>query len=318
MNRVGLFIIVVCMLLQGCSVFPKIGWSSFKFGDGASSDVATSIMGKDIVSKTSEAERRVEEARKQMELDYMKFREDLQKAYDDRTAKDNDNFAKVSVLNYGVFEITREKKEEDINTLIAHLRSREIMARVDPLTDEQKIRIKNELESDKQKTLEELVRKYNTSLDIATKQKAELDRAEALIIQKEREKAVIRETNKMTIEKLERERASEIERIKRESDDKVKIAKEAERQKLIGWLVKSLGGIGILLTVIGLLMRSTVFITSGICCIGLAYVAATIPFWIVSTIMGLLIALMIIVDPRTGKFCSFKKLKPTVTGTEAN
>jgi hypothetical protein len=35
--------------------------------------------------------------------------------------------------------------------------------------------------------------------------------------------------------------------------------------------------------------------------LGLAYVAATIPFWVVATIMGIFVIVMVMMDPKTGK-----------------
>ena len=76
---------------------------------------------------------------------------------------------------------------------------------------------------------------------------------------------------------------------------------------MVGWIVKALGGIGILLLIIGLLTKGVSFIVSGLLSLGLAYVAATIPFWIIAVFMGLLILGMIIIDPKSGKIAIFNK-----------
>jgi hypothetical protein len=70
---------------------------------------------------------------------------------------------------------------------------------------------------------------------------------------------------------------------------------------MVGWIVKALLGVGIVILVIGFLMKSPTFIVSGITMLGLAYVAATIPFWVVATIMGIFVIVMVMMDPKTGK-----------------
>jgi energy-coupling factor transporter transmembrane protein EcfT len=60
-------------------------------------------------------------------------------------------------------------------------------------------------------------------------------------------------------------------------------------------------GVVVILLVPGFLMKSPTMIISGIGMIALSYVAATIPFWIVSSVMGLFILVMIFVNPKTGK-----------------
>jgi hypothetical protein len=69
--------------------------------------------------------------------------------------------------------------------------------------------------------------------------------------------------------------------------------------------------VGILVLIPGFLMKSPTMIISGIGMLGLSYVAAIIPFWIVSTIMGIFILIMIVVDPKNGTICFFNKKKIT-------
>ena len=110
------YIVLMCLLVSGCTMFPNVKWpaqwKSLAGGSIGGSVVATQKEN-ESVTKISEADKKVEEARKKMELDYAKFREDLQKAYDDRARKDNENFNIISQLNYGVYEITQEKKKID-------------------------------------------------------------------------------------------------------------------------------------------------------------------------------------------------------------
>ena len=114
-----------------------------------------------------------------------------------------ENFDKIGELNYGIYYVTQEKKKTDINTTIAHLRSKEIMMRTDKLSEQEKEKIKDEVDQEKKKTVDELYVKYKASIDLAVSQKAALDAAELLIIQKEKEKEALREANKQTIAKLE-------------------------------------------------------------------------------------------------------------------
>ena len=69
---------------------------------------------------------------------FRSLREEMQKAYDDLKKKDQNNFDKIAQLNYGIYYVTQEKKKVDINTTIAHLRSKEIMMRTDKVPEELK------------------------------------------------------------------------------------------------------------------------------------------------------------------------------------
>jgi hypothetical protein len=233
------------------------------------------------------------------------------KAYEDARKKDLENFDKIAELNYGIYYVTQEKKKIDINTTIAHLRSKEIMTRTDKLTDDDKSRIQKEVADEKTKTIDELYIKYKSSIELANKQKEALDAAEALIAEKEKEKAALKEATKQAIQKLETDKLNEIERLKKEAEDNVKIAKEAQKAEMLSWIVKALIGVGIVILVIGLLMKSIVFIISGIFCLGLAYGAAILPFWIIASAMGLIMIAMIFINPKDGKIAYAKPTKDT-------
>jgi len=283
------------LLTSSCSMIPGLkmpdSWKSLT-GSKTNSVVAAQKVDENVRQLT-EADKKVEEARKKMELDYSKFRNDLQKAYDDKTKKDNENFNVISQLNYGVYQITQEKKKIDINTTIAHLRSKEIMMRGDNLTEEQKDKIKEELDIEKTKTIDELYIKYKANIDLAVKQKAALDAAEALILIKEREKDALRVANKQTIEKLEADRKAEIERIAKDTADKVKLAREAQRQEMLGYIIKALAGVGILFLILGGLLRSISMGIVSISALALAYTAATLPMWVISSIVGVMILIIV-------------------------
>ncbi len=287
-----IYLVLMCLLVSGCAMFPNVKWpEQWKSLTGSSTgnSVVAAQKESESVTKISEADKKVEEARKKMELDYAKFREDLQKAYDDRTKKDNENFNIISQLNYGVYEITQEKKKIDINTTIAHLRSKEIMMRADPLTEVQKEKIKEELDQEKTKTIDELYIKYKANIDLAVKQKAALDAAEALIQQKEKEKDALRQANKDTIERLEADKKAEILRISKETADKVALAKEAQRQEMLGYMVKALVGVGILFLILAGLLKCITFLGVSISAFGLAYVAIMVPMWVIGTVIGLMV-----------------------------
>ena len=286
------YIVLMCFLFTGCSMLPNVKWpaqwKSLAGGNIGNSVVAAQKINESVVM-LSEADKKVEEARKKMELDYAKFREDLQNAYNDKTKKDNENFNVISQLNYGVYEITQEKKKIDINTTIAHLRSKEIMMRADPLTEAQKEKIKEELDQEKTKTIDELYIKYKANIDLAVKQKVALDAAEALILQKEKEKEALREANKNTIGRLEADKKAEIMRISKETADKVALAREAQRQEMLGYMIKAMVGVGILFLILGGLLKSVTFFGVSIAAFGLAYVAIMVPMWVIGSVVGLMI-----------------------------
>lgn len=288
-------ILLLPLLLTGCSLIPGLkmpeAWKSL--GGGSTASVVAAKKNEENINNVVDADKKVDEARKKMELEYAKFREDLQKAYDDRTKKDNENFAKISELNFGVYHVTQEKKKVDINTTIAHLRSKEIMMRADKLTEEQKEKIKDEIDEEKKKTVDELYVKYKQSIDLAISQKAALDAAELLILQKEKEKAALREANKQNIDRLEKERNEEIERIKKETADKVQMAKEAQRQEMLGYIVKVLVGVGVLFLILAGLLKSISMGIVSISAFALAYVAATVPMWVIASVVGVMVLIVV-------------------------
>ena len=84
----------------------------------------------------------------------------------------------------------------------------------------------------------------------------------------------------------------EVDRVRAEAVDQVRLLKEAQQQELMVWLVRLLGGIGILFVILGVLLKSFNMIFSGITFLGLAYMATTIPMWIIGAIAGGSILLM--------------------------
>jgi hypothetical protein len=293
-----LAILLTVFLLAGCaSLYPNLKmpdqWKSLSGAGKAAAETVNAANQKEAISKATEADKKVEEARKKMELEYAKFREDLQKAYDDKTKKDNENFHIISLLNYGVYQITQEKKKIDINTTIAHLRSKEIMMRADVLTEVEKEKIREELDQEKTKTIDELYIKYKANIDLAIKQKAALDAAESLILLKEKEKDAIRTANKQNIQKLEADKAIELEAIRKAADDRVAIAREAQKAEMLGYIIKALVAVGVVFLILAGLLKSIVMGIVSISAFALAYTAAMVPMWVIMTVIGVMFAVVI-------------------------
>jgi len=289
-------LIVFCFMLTGCVGgfnFPK-----FTFGTkvDTTTSAATLIKAQAVnqqVSDMAAANNKIELARKNMELEYAKFRDELQKNYDDMKKKDNDNFARIGAVNYGIYITTQEKKRQDMDILIAHLRSKEIMNRVDKLTAEQQSLVFKEVEDEKKQTIDQLYLKYNAQIELAISQKADLDKALALINQKEQEQKQLREVQKITIEKLKAEQLAATEKIIKNTADQVDIAKANQKAEMIGYMVKSLLGVGILFLVLAVLLKSPTLGIGSLASLGLAYMAATIPVWVIGTVLGFVTLLLI-------------------------
>ena len=85
MRYLTFLILAIC--LTGCSLVPGLkmpeSWKSLGSTGKAAAAVVVAQKESENVKQLSDADKKVEEARKKMELEYAKFREDLQKAYDD-------------------------------------------------------------------------------------------------------------------------------------------------------------------------------------------------------------------------------------------
>jgi hypothetical protein len=303
----------MAMLASGCSIVPNMpsfgNKKSTTVEDVSSKDnVAAIVAGqtaKDAMDKASAVEQKAEEDKKKMQDEYAKMKAEMQKAYEDLKKKDQDNFDKIGELNYGIYFVTQEKKKVDINTTIAHLRSKEVMIRTDKLNDIEKAEIQKEVADEKSKTVDQLYIKYKQTIDLAVNQKAQLDDAEALIIQKEKEKAQIKEVNRLAIEKIESDRKIEVEKLKADAIDQVRIAQEMAKQErsalIMNMLTYSLGGVGILFIILSVLLKKINLLVSGIIFIGLAVGATMVPTWIVATTAGILLLVSVILTAVTNK-----------------
>lgn len=301
--------VLMVILLTGCQMLkmPKFG----SFGPDKADDTTATIAGAkasaDAVDRMAEISKRQEEERKALEEKYAKFREDLQKAYNEREKVDNENFDRISEINYGIYVATNDITDLDPRVHIANLKSQENMTRLMPIGEDKKKEIKAEVEADRVKKKDELEKKYEDAIKKGTEAALAYEKADAMVKKKEEEKAQLRKEQAQVLAKVRAEQEAEKAKLKKEAEDAVAIAKEKQRLEMVGWIVKALGGIGILLLIVGLLMKSVTFIVSGLLCLGLAYVAATIPFWIIAVFMGILIVGMIIVDPKSGKVSLFNK-----------
>lgn len=300
--------LLMVTLLAGCSIVPSMPkFPSFGSKKQATEEVkkepevnVASVVAaqatKEAIEKTAAVEQKAAEDKAKMEAEYAKMKAEMAKAYEDLKKKDQDNFDKIAELNYGVYFVTQKNKKTDINTTIAHLRSKEVMMRTDKLTDAEKAEIQKEVEDERQKTIDQLYIKYKATIDLAVNQKAALDEADALIQQKEKEKAALKEANRLALEKAEAEKKAEIEKVRAEAADQLRLLKEAQQQELMTWLVRLLGGIGILFIILGVLFKSFNMIFSGVTFLGLAYMATSIPMWIIGAIAGGSILLMGVVQ----------------------
>lgn len=158
-----------------------------------------------------------------------------------------------------------------------------------------------ELEGDRKKVEAEIVKKYEAKIKEGEAAAAAYEEADKQVKLKEAEKGKLRDQQATILEKLRADQEAEREKLRKEAADAVAVAKEKQRLEMVGWIVKALLGVGIVILVIGFLMKSPTFIVSGITMLGLAYVAATIPFWVVATIMGIFVIVMVMMDPKTGK-----------------
>jgi len=293
---------LICLCFVACSIVPSVPSfsSTGKIPDDNIAKNAIAVVKaedtKKQVDQMAEANKKVEQARQEMEAKYAAFRNDLQKAYDDLKAKDDANFAEIGKLNFGVYMVTQEKKKQDMNTLVAHLRAKEIMNRTDKLTPEQKAAITADINKEKALTIDQLYTKYNGAVELAIVQKQALDNAQTLIDQKEKEKAAIREAEKVTLEKLQAEKNAELDKIKKEASDQIALAKAAQKAEMVGLIFKALLGVGILFLILAIILKSISMGLGAIASLGLAYVAATVEMWVVGASLGGIILIAIAIE----------------------
>lgn len=269
-----------------------------KNGGDTSGTVAGATATAGAVDRMTEIARRESEARRALEAQYEKFRQELAAAYAAREKVDNENFDKISEINYGIISATEEVVGLDKRVLIANLKAKENAEMLMPVPEPKKKAIDADILEDVKKELAEITKKYEARTKEAVAAAKRYEEADALVKQKEAEKAKLRNSQAEALKKIQAEQAAEREKLLKEAKDAVEIAKEKQRLEMVGWIVKALLGVGILLLLIGFLMKSPTFIVAGIAMLGLSYVAATIPFWVVATVMGIGVLAMVLLDPK--------------------
>lgn len=307
--------ILLIVFLSGCSFIPKVKWPTWASLKGdevtnTSGTVAEAKSGAQAVDRMAEIARRENEARKALEEKYDKFRDELQKAYNKREVVDNDNFDRISELNYGIYFATKDLVTTDNRILIANLKSQANMNRLMPLSEDIKNAIEAEIKVDIALPSAEIVKKYEKALADGLAAAKAYEEADAQVKRLEQEKIKLRAEEKIVMAKVLAEQEAERARLKKEADDAIEIAKEKQRQEMLGWIVKGLLGVGAVVMIIGLLMKAPTLIISGIFCLGLSYSAAMLPMWVIPTLMGVVVLMMVLLDPKTGKPCFLKKKSP--------
>lgn len=312
----ALTVIALSMLLTGCQMLSGLGSKIGSLGDrlnrksgDSSGTVAGAQATAGAIDRMSVIAQREAEARRALEAQYDKFRQELAAAYANRERVDNENFDRISEINYGIIVATEEVVGLDKRVLVANLMAKENAEMLMPIPEDKKKAILTEIDSDIKKELAEITKKYDLKTKEAQAAAKRYEEADALVKKKEAEKAKLRMDQATALKKIQEEQAVERERMLKEAKDAVEIAKEKQRQEMVSMIVKALLGVSIILLLVGFLMKSPTFIISGVAILGLAYVAATIPFWIVAAVMGLFIVVMIVVNPKTGKIDLLAKKK---------
>jgi len=287
------------ILFTGCTLIPGLkmpeSWKSLGGSSATAGAVAAADKDRKGVTQLSEADKKVEEARKKIEQEYEEFRKGLSDAYKKREEIDNANFKKISETNFGILYATEAKKDTDIDFAIAHFRAKENMFRLDPLPITMQDQIKKEVDADRKRTSADLLKKYEKLFEDSKAAADAYQKATDLIKQKEDEKAKMRADNKAALDKLNAEKAAEIERIKKEAEDKLALAKEAQKQEYLGYMIKALVGVGILFLIAAGLMKSINMGIVAISSFALAYTIATAPTWVIGTVVGVTVLCMVIV-----------------------
>lgn len=309
-------------LLSGCQSLG--GWGSKVgswFGGGKSSDgnagtIAEATATSAALDRMNEIAKREAEARKALEAQYEKFKKELQEAYDKRQKIDDENFDKISEVNYGIISATDPVVDLDRRVLIANMKARQNSEMLMPVPPDKKKAIEVEIEADAKREVKEITKKY----EALTKQAAEAFRryaeADELVKKKEAEKAKLKLDQEAALKKIKEDQDKLVEKMKKDADDAVRIAQEKQKEEMVGWIVKSLLGVGIILVVLGaVVLRSPTFIVTGVGVLGLSYVAATIPFWIVAVSMGVICIVLIALDPRKKAVAPTPAPQPTPPAT---
>jgi len=297
--------VLLSILFAGCATLPSFkGMSFFNSGKkdiSTTAPIAAAASTEKAVDRMEEINKRHEEEKKVLNAQYEKFRQDLTSAYKEREKVDNDNFDKISQINYGIFLSTEPVTNLDTRVLIANMKAKENMSRLMPLNETQKMQVKQEIEEDRIKTEAQIRAKYESKIKEGEAAAAAYEKADQLVKQKEEEKTKLRNEQAEILAKLKADQEAERQKLKQEAVDAVAAAKEQQKAEMIGWLVKILGIIGVIVLLVGLLLKSPIFMISGAVFLGLAYIAATVAMWIILSVMGACILGMVLLNPKSGK-----------------
>lgn len=295
----AIFAVVCLVVMTSCSMIPKMKWPDWAKSNPPTQTGASAAA--NAVDRMAEIQTREAKLRSELEDKRKKSLESINAATQAREKIDDDNFNQISEINFGIFAATENIIDIDPRILIANLKAQANMARLMPITSDIQARIRAEIELERTMEKIKLEEKYKAEIKKGHEAKMAYEEAVKKLHAAEAAHAKLVKEQERILADVRIEAERQAERMKKEAEDAVKLAKEAQRAEMIGWIVKSLLGVGIILLIVGFLMKSPVFIVSGIGMTALAYVAATIPFWVVSTLMGIFILAMIVINPKNGK-----------------
>ena len=99
---------IFILVLSGCTMMKGLkfpGLPNNKTGDSTGT-VAGAAATAAAVDRMAEINKRNEETRAALELEYAKFRKELSDAYEARSKIDDENFDRISEINFGIFKAT--------------------------------------------------------------------------------------------------------------------------------------------------------------------------------------------------------------------
>ena len=301
-----------CLFTVGCSTgaWSSVKWLNFTGKQASSTNVSGTVAEAtataDAVDRIAEIDRREAATRATLEAKYDVLRAELEKLYKQREKSDSENFDKVSEINYGIMVSTEAFFTAGLNdgkrhVLIANLKSKENAARLMPVTEDRKRQIEEEINVDLLNAEKPLREKYDGLIKIGVEKAKEFADLSAVLSKKEVEKTKLRSNNALALAKIYADDEVLRKRIVTDSNAAVDIAKEKQRLEMVGRIVMTLSIVGGLLLIAGFLLKSPTLLISAVASLGLAYTAATIPFWVIPTFIGVLIVLMLVINPVTGK-----------------
>jgi predicted small secreted protein len=180
--------IALSMLLTGCQMLSGLGSKIGSLGDrlnkkpgDTSGTVAGAQATAGAIDRMSEIAKREAEARRALEAQYEKFRQELAAAYANREKVDNENFDRISEVNYGIIAATEEVVGLDKRVLVANLKAKENAEMLMPVPEDKKKAIVAEIDADVKKELAEITKKYEQKTKEAQAAAKRYEEADALV-----------------------------------------------------------------------------------------------------------------------------------------